>query len=69
MNRLAEILHCLLREGGGCDFSWDMELLRQAKCAGLLAELREILEDENLEEQQKLEKAYGLLKTEEDKFL
>lgn len=69
MNRLAEILHCLLREGGGREFSWDPALLRQAKCAGLLAELREILEDENLEEQQKLEKAYGLLKTEEDKFL
>lgn len=68
MDRLVEILNCLLREGGGKDFSWDPDLLRQAKCAGLLAELREILEEEEETEQSRLERAYELLKEEKDKF-
>lgn len=68
MERFVEILNCLLREGRGDDFSWDPELLRQAKCAGLLAELKEVLEQEEETEQRRLEKAYDLLKEEQDKF-
>ncbi|MBM6829125.1 hypothetical protein H9X85_05360 [Anaerotignum lactatifermentans] len=68
MDRLVEILNCLLREGGGREFSWDPELLRRAKCAGLLAELREILEEEGETERSRLERAYALLKEERDKF-